>query len=236
MTEQTWLTCTNPHDMLFYLGDRASGRKLRLFAVAYWRRLSQRWKLDYGRAEVEQAQRYADGLTDERHLAFAHAAAEGMLLRSPSDIFRESGYLVGIAYAATHADPGLGAMEAVVNAPWACEGPTSVSHDLGLLTPLRRVWNSLKEVGAGMRGRGAEHRAQANLLRHIFGNPFHTHTALHLSTTIRQLSEAVYEGEDAVFALRDALIEAACSELADHFEEARHPRGCWALDLLLGKQ
>jgi hypothetical protein len=47
---------------------------------------------------------------------------------------------------------------------------------------------------------------------------------------------AVYDGEDLAFVLRDALEESGFEDLADHFCEPGHPKGCWALDLILGKE
>ena len=41
---------------------------------------------------------------------------------------------------------------------------------------------------------------------------------------------------DAAFGLRDALVESGQSELAEHFQEAYHPRGCWGLDMILGRK
>jgi hypothetical protein len=35
--------------------------------------------------------------------------------------------------------------------------------------------------------------------------------------------------------LHDALLEAGHAELAEAFREPMHPKGCWALDLILGK-
>jgi hypothetical protein len=32
------------------------------------------------------------------------------------------------------------------------------------------------------------------------------------------------------------LLEAGHAELAAHFQERDHPKGCWALDLILGKR
>jgi hypothetical protein len=62
MTEAEWLACTDPAPMLEFLGDRASSRKLRLFAVACCRRI---WPLiteAHCREAVEVAERLADGL------------------------------------------------------------------------------------------------------------------------------------------------------------------------------
>jgi hypothetical protein len=66
------------------------------------------------------------------------------------------------------------------------------------------------------------------------------------------LAKAVCNGENCAYALHDALLEADCPQLANHFnpmlltEEIRglytlknfhnhHPKGCWVIDLLLGK-
>jgi hypothetical protein len=76
----------------------------------------------------------------------------------------------------------------------------------------------------------------ADLLRHIAGNPFRFFPRGDaLPDTACQLAEALYAGEDCAFALRDALLEAGQVELAEHFQEKSHPKGCWAVDLLLGK-
>jgi hypothetical protein len=43
-------------------------------------------------------------------------------------------------------------------------------------------------------------------------------------------------GADATFALHDALLEAGHPDLAAHFQaEQWHPKGCWVVDLLLGR-
>jgi len=56
-------------------------------------------------------------------------------------------------------------------------------------------------------------------------------------STVVQLADALSNGQDCGFALHDALLEAGYPELAQHFRnEIEHPKGCWALDLLLGKE
>lgn len=57
-----------------------------------------------------------------------------------------------------------------------------------------------------------------------------------LPSTVVQLAQSQYAGVDCSFALHDALLEADLPELANHFTTAEHPKGCWVLDVLLGKE
>jgi hypothetical protein len=85
----------------------------------------------------------------------------------------------------------------------------------------------------------AEHRTkQSALLRHIIGNPFRPYPAPpSWPSTVAQLADSLYAGQDCAFALHDALLEAGHAELAEHFrEEKSHPKGCWVVDLILGKE
>jgi hypothetical protein len=58
----------------------------------------------------------------------------------------------------------------------------------------------------------------------------HCHRAL---ASLRRHSPENHE--DCSFALRDALLECGHVDLAEHFKDQDHPKGCWALDLLLGR-
>jgi hypothetical protein len=59
MTETQWQNCVDPDQMLAYLRDKASGRKLRLFVCACRRRV---WDLldDRSQAETEAAEKEID--------------------------------------------------------------------------------------------------------------------------------------------------------------------------------
>jgi hypothetical protein len=80
--------------------------------------------------------------------------------------------------------------------------------------------------------------AGATLLRHLLGNPFRPYPApASWPSTVVQLAESLYTGQDCCFALHDALLEAGHAELAEHFRQEKwHPKGCWALDVILGKK
>jgi len=76
------------------------------------------------------------------------------------------------------------------------------------------------------------------LLNDIFGNPFRPYPAPpSWPSTVVQLAEALYNGRDCRLPLSDALEEAGHPELAEHFRnEEHHPKGCSAMDLVLGKE
>jgi len=80
-----------------------------------------------------------------------------------------------------------------------------------------------------------ERRQQAELLRHLVGNPFRASAGpRHFSATARELARALAVGQDCGFALHDALLEDGNTELAKHFRQpGPHPEGCWALQLIL---
>jgi hypothetical protein len=81
-----------------------------------------------------------------------------------------------------------------------------------------------------------ELRRQVGLIHHLAGNPFRpAERPDHMPRTVLSLATGLYAGQDGAFALRDALLEAGAVELADHFTQADHPKGCWALDCILGK-
>jgi len=90
----------------------------------------------------------------------------------------------------------------------------------------------------------AEHsRPMMTILRCLFGNPFRPATLepAWQTATVHGLAQAIYEerGFDRLPILADALEEAGCTN-ADILAHCRgsgsHARGCWVVDLLLGKE
>ena len=214
MDEEQWLNATEPRLMLEFLrlSGRASERKLRLFAVACCRLV---WPLlaDQGSwAAVEAAERYADG---QATLAEMTAAAAGAWV----DAARAVGYSDAEEAVRTASTCGcLLAMQAAarLTGDWATPHAT--------------------ECGK-----------QADALRDIIGNPcqplpeIDSAWLLWDSGSVRRLAETIYETgrfEDLPV-LADALEDAGCTaaELLGHLRgSGLHLRGCWPVDLLLGKE
>ncbi len=85
---------------------------------------------------------------------------------------------------------------------------------------------------------------QVLLLRDIFGNLFRPVVAdpAWLTDTAMSLARQMYESRDfsAMPILADALQDAGCdnTDILDHCRDANaaHVRGCWVVDLVLGKE
>lgn len=82
-----------------------------------------------------------------------------------------------------------------------------------------------------------ERQRQVALLLELFGNPFRPYAApSHWPATVVGLAQALYDGQDNRLILADGLEEAGHAELAEHFRaEEWHPKGCWVMDMILGK-
>jgi hypothetical protein len=227
MTEAEWLACNNLQEMLDYLPTRASNRKLRLFACACCRRI---WPLleDRGRNAVSVAERFVDGFVSdvqfeqERHAA--QAARGSMIVMNKA--------VVGWAYAA--------ACAALFDTPvWndraAAEGASGVA-----MCAAEAAWRGFPD-----RSKDAEYDAQLCLLRDIVENPYRPGWVepawLESSDgAVVNLAQAIYDRRafERMPELGEALERAGCGnkDVLDHCRQpGEHVRGCWVVDLILGK-
>jgi hypothetical protein len=224
MTKAEWLGCDDPGPMLAFVGDKASDRKLRLFACACARQI---WGLltdDRSRQAVEVAERFADGLAGPRSRLRCHQNAYA-------------------AYQAAYEDGDTTSRNWQASAALAANG--AVSHDISYAV---NAWMSAANAEAASANQQwtQQQRRYSRLLQDIVGNPFRALPRLNPAWlaweggTVAKLAAAVYEERafDRLPVLADALEEAGCdaAELLDHLRgPGPHVRGCWALDLLLGK-
>jgi hypothetical protein len=217
VTPEEWSTSTDPQKMLSFLRERgASDRKLRLFAVACCRTVEHLMRRRASRAAVGAAERYADGLAGEPEVVRAWQAVTMFKLPIPGDLIR-----------------GLFEPRAAgAAASWSVARPAY---------PERAVEQVLRSQPAGERGVAAERYCA--FLRDVVG-PLafrlgYFKAKWRTDTTIA-LARQMYESRDfgAMPILADALQDAGC-EVEDIVNHCRgsgpHVRGCWVVDLALGK-
>ena len=227
MIEVEWLTCTNPETMLEFLRGKRSDRKLRLFAVACCHRILPLISDVRSRSEVEVAERFADGLASQMELEVGRAEARAAIpSRHPS-----KGVTVG-----TKAWREAMVARAVTRAVWdTMQIPVYASY------AARQTATVAEQHGLAWRGENW----QSNLLRDLFGNPFSPVTLdiawlAWKNGTIQKLALTIYDerGFQNLPILADALEEAGCTNadiLAHCRQPGEHVRGCWVVDLILGK-
>jgi hypothetical protein len=138
----------------------------------------------------------------------------------------------------------------------AADHPTSPealeleSSDLLILNSMDAYEQAIQGAGGDANVAGpSEESAQCVLIRDVFGNPFRgvTLDPAWLTPGVAALAQAAYDqrimpsGEldiTRLAVLADALEDAGCTDVAilEHLRSpGPHVRGCWALDLLLGK-
>ncbi len=236
MTEQEWLACTEPEKMLTFLQSTglASQRRTRLFTAACCRRVWHLLAHEDLQAAVEAAEAHADGREGEAELKQAFDRAKS-------------------AYWGEHS---------AINASF----PAGSEEFFRRVREHARRYVAVKAVGAGERGvyppQGSsvmwfarqaapdDPGRECELLREVFGNPFRpvsvapawqTAAALELARAAyaeRHLPSGHLDSARLAI-LADALEEAGCEDEAvlSHLRSSGpHVRGCWALDLILGKE
>jgi hypothetical protein len=223
MTESEWLACEDPKVMLTRPGRKLSGRKVRLFSCACCHRVWNVVRDERLKRALDNLERYADdSRLDGRRIEAGKLAAA----------FRQQHY------------DEVGKEEEISIAVelWSAAEKTiwRVAAASGQGAAAAFAWADVSEFDTRQR---RERKNQALLLRDIFGNPFRpitfspswrTHAAVTLART-------VYESRDfgPVPILADALQDAGCADedILNHCRAADgvYVRGCWVIDLLLGK-
>jgi hypothetical protein len=230
--EERWRRSHNPHTLLRLVEERVSGgkRKFRLLAAAFCRRAWGRFFAEHRHA-LEVIERYVEGQAKytEMRLAVAGMRMEG---------YRMQPLLVE---AARRDGANAGAVLFTLLGSWW--GSTERDIDEAKHSPSRSRWLD-ESVWV------SECARMCQIVRECFADVFDRVKLDRswLTTTVRELAESAYHNRDPdegtlepvrLAVLADALQDAGCdsSTLLDHLRgPGPHVRGCWALDLVLGKE
>jgi hypothetical protein len=234
MTEAEWLACNDPLEML----EALSGvRSMRLFACACCRRI---WRLmtdERCRRAVEVAERFADGEATEEERQAADADCVEMDREATAKAIEANVESVA---------------SSVASAAGGAVGP-DWTFDVERADMFYFADNPAEAVQVEQRSsdaKKAEFAAQVALIHEIFGNPYRPVSVdpAWLTADVVALAHAAYaerilpEGHlepQRLAVLADALEEAGCADasiLAHLRGEGPHVRGCWVIDLVLGKE
>ena len=246
MTEAEWLGCADPTPMLKFLKGRVSDRKLRLFACACCRRLWHWLVHPFSRNAVEVAERFADGLASDDELYRSHGETDDIrcLLGDvgtetlEEDAEEEYGRLIEAA-----------GITPDVAAPAAEEAWRSTTLEMKKTTStgasaVEAMQNYSSADGRPDLAAGtAERAAQAVLLRDIIGHPFRRVSVdpSWLNPHVVKVAQRIYQERafERLPELAEILKAAGCDHLdilAHCHEPGEHGRGCWVVDLILGKE
>jgi hypothetical protein len=222
MDKARWLACGDPEGMLRLLRGKASDRKLRLFGCACCRRLWHQLPREANRALVAAVEDWPDGTFDDPPLHAALVASSSHEHECAADPGYWAVKYLGRSFYK------LSPLEAALTV--TCRVRQKVARGHARPAAWREAWD-------------AEARAHCALLRDVFGPlPFRPVAveAAWRTPAVLALAQTSYEERrfEDLPVLADALEEAGCTdpEILSHLRgPGPHVRGCWALDLVLGK-
>ncbi len=247
MTEKEWLECDRPHWMLKYLRPwKLRRRKMFLYVSVSCRRGGIWDRLrEPGLALLDVAVRYVDGDAGRDEYKAAMQAVSKMARREEllGDEHGPPVFRTLLEFLRLKHLPG-----------WEGAEPPATTFDY--------LGDEARRNREAMRGQGMdviseeqavqvqeEHdtfmKDQVNFLREIFGNPFRQFVIdptwlVWNDNTVVKLAENIYQDQafDRLPVLADALEKAGCDDpgiLAHCRGTGPHVRGCWVLDIILGK-
>ncbi len=210
MTEAEWLECTDGNRMIRFLLRNLTGRKWRLFQCAWCRYILGNALADESiLAAVETGERYADRLASDDERQMVWETIQKIVAKAVDE-------------------------QAFERAAAAADARDCV--EVG----------SHRIVGLERKRQFKRHPYQCHLLRDIFGNPFRPVTMERAwlewkDGLVPKMATTIYNERalEQMPILADVLEDAGCSngDLLGHCRQpGLHVRGCWAVDLILGRK
>ncbi len=241
MTESQWLTCIHPRKMHALVTRNRSGRKLQLIGCAMARFVWDRIDEPIVREGILAVEKFVDGeLTHAEYLP-KYEAAQAIVQRR-IDTSLPTGEFEPLA--------GMLVAQGIISA--------------NLVVAVDRVllWTEFAVMMTATSGQRLIARENLNkracdLYREIVGNPFRVYllrpnfagggicypdgSRCLISETAKQIAQGISldGGYDRMPILADAMEDAGCDDrvMLDHLRSptVNHVRGCWALDVILGR-
>lgn len=227
MTEAEWLTCADPWEIADFLGPGFGGRKLRLFGCACVRIVWDVLPDEALRQAIMTCERFVDGLATIEELK---AARESAIATSEG-----TGDII-----ADHSAIAVAAL--CQSEPYF---PMGEGSDAGISAVAAEAWFDTETPWYVARAKAQ--KAHCQFFRDIFTSPFRPAPTFDPAwlkwhdATILRLAQQMYDSRDftSMPILADALEEAGCTnaDILNHCRQSGvHVRGCWVVDLVLGKE
>jgi len=244
LTEDEWRTSTDPARLLRFVQPRTTKRKFRLYLCGGCRQIAHLFYSSASREAVDVAERHAEGLADDDELGRANWFAE-----SPAFGYD---FEADFWYRHPEADKtgtvsrlvAMGALAPTALTGWEWQVDEAVRGRLWAASEL-----AYQSTADGPRDaeRIADMIAAVEwpgrwLIDCVFGNPFQVPAfdPAWRTSTVVALADAIYAdaASDRLPFLADALEDAGCTDadvLAHGRGDGPHVRGCWVVDLVLGR-
>ncbi|WP_238602601.1 hypothetical protein [Fimbriiglobus ruber] len=252
MTESEWLAATDPKRMLEFNRVRASARKLRLLACACCREVWHLLEDKQSRRVVAIVEKCADGTASKKEVRSVKARSAEVFYQLKfsskwSDGERKYGQSIVrfLGRDSSSPVPTRTGRRGRVSSRSAFEELAELDEAFGAALDAVEATSDAVDRLVTNDPRASDDLVsrQSTLARDIFGNPFRPAPLdpAWQTSTVLSLAEGIYADRafDRLPILADALEESGCdnTDLLNHCRsEGPHARGCWAVDLLLGKE
>ncbi len=241
MTETEWLTCYTPTLLLAHVRGTLSQRKDRLLAVAICSVIGDALQDARSRFALEVAEAFADGMASTDELTKAYDDAVDALSDAASGNPEVGNYDAKViaADAVTYCAAPDCSQISMRPVHTADEIRYRAEPDCSYLS-MMTLQRALSAVAYRF-SLDTDTPLILRLLHDVVGNPFRPAVDVAWrNSTVTQLARAIYAERtfDRLPILADALEDTGCSvqEALDHLRDSGpHVRGCWVLDLALGK-
>lgn len=222
VTEKQWLRAKTPYELHLFWIAKKQYRRWRLLGIACSRRAMMLAPDERFAELADAADRFADGAIDWDKVKSVRRLIV-LVRRELGEEFGPNEVKYQTLDALDHAtrQKPYDAMNAHIKAAYA------------YAAACRPKWTT---------GNRSEERVQVALAHDIFGNPFRpvSFSSEWRTSTVVSIAKSMYHSRDfgPMPLLADALQDAGCehADILDHCRGAGpHVRGCWVVDLVLGK-